>query len=180
MPPFLPCQYVAHEPNKPIHFPHPSLKLQRLGIFKKQWSKFGTLGNFFPTAGKSNRRMFVGGACVDWCCFYYFARNSQVALLEALCAQLYIQHTASGEDSAEEYWTRRVPLLWYTLWYAQTLPNRARWVLVGRCGTERSMTLIWSAKNMKSLKPVKHIWTCVDVLYLYLFFTRFVTVTLWP
>ena len=28
-------------------------------------------------------------ACVyDWCCFYYFVRNSLVALLEALCARI--------------------------------------------------------------------------------------------
>jgi len=27
---------------------------------------------------------------MDWCCFYYFARNSLVALLEALCARVYI------------------------------------------------------------------------------------------
>ena len=27
---------------------------------------------------------------IDWCCFYYFARNSLVALLEALCAWVYI------------------------------------------------------------------------------------------
>jgi len=26
---------------------------------------------------------------IDWCCFYYFVRNSQVALLEALCAQMF-------------------------------------------------------------------------------------------
>ena len=26
---------------------------------------------------------------IDWCCFYYFARNSLVALLEALCARIF-------------------------------------------------------------------------------------------
>jgi len=25
----------------------------------------------------------------DWCCFYYFVRNSPVALLEALCARIF-------------------------------------------------------------------------------------------
>ena len=30
--------------------------------------------------------MWGGG--VDWCCFYYFVRNSLVALLEALCARI--------------------------------------------------------------------------------------------
>jgi len=27
---------------------------------------------------------------IDWCCFYYFVRNSLVALLEALCARVII------------------------------------------------------------------------------------------
>jgi len=26
---------------------------------------------------------------LDWCCFYYFVRNSLVALLEALCARIF-------------------------------------------------------------------------------------------
>ena len=26
---------------------------------------------------------------IDWCCFYYFVRNSLVALLEALCARIF-------------------------------------------------------------------------------------------
>ena len=26
---------------------------------------------------------------IDWCCFYYFVRNSLVAVLEALCARIY-------------------------------------------------------------------------------------------
>jgi len=29
------------------------------------------------------------GAIFDWCCFYYFARNSLVAFLEALCACIF-------------------------------------------------------------------------------------------
>jgi len=28
-------------------------------------------------------------ATIDWCCFYYFVRNSPVALLEALCARIF-------------------------------------------------------------------------------------------
>ena len=27
---------------------------------------------------------------IDWCCFHYFVRNSLVALLEALCAQMFV------------------------------------------------------------------------------------------
>jgi len=27
---------------------------------------------------------------IDWCCFYYFVRNSLVALLEALCARIFL------------------------------------------------------------------------------------------
>jgi len=30
----------------------------------------------------------LGLCCIDWCCFYHFVRNSLVALLEALCAQI--------------------------------------------------------------------------------------------
>ena len=30
----------------------------------------------------------VAVCCIDWCCFYYFVRNSQVALLETLCASV--------------------------------------------------------------------------------------------
>ena len=26
---------------------------------------------------------------IDWCCFYYFVRNSLIALLEALCARIF-------------------------------------------------------------------------------------------
>jgi len=29
------------------------------------------------------------GLKIDWCCFYYFVRNSLVALLEALCARIF-------------------------------------------------------------------------------------------
>ena len=28
-------------------------------------------------------------ACFDWCCLYYFVRNSLVAFLEALCARIF-------------------------------------------------------------------------------------------
>ena len=28
-------------------------------------------------------------ALIDWCCFYYFVRNSLVALLKALCARIF-------------------------------------------------------------------------------------------
>ena len=32
-------------------------------------------------------------AMIDWCCFYYFVRNSLVALLEALCARKVFNST---------------------------------------------------------------------------------------
>jgi len=38
-------------------------------------------------------RSHLFGFIIDWCCFYYFVRNSLVALLEALCAQLVCPHT---------------------------------------------------------------------------------------
>ena len=36
-------------------------------------------------------RVCCGVCCrvIDWCCFYYFVRNSLVALLEALCSRIF-------------------------------------------------------------------------------------------
>jgi len=38
---------------------------------------------------KGKKHCFVRFYCFDWCCFYYFVRNSIVALLEALCAEIF-------------------------------------------------------------------------------------------
>jgi len=35
-------------------------------------------------------RTFEEWLCFDWCCFYYFLRNSWVALLEALFARIFL------------------------------------------------------------------------------------------
>jgi len=44
--------------------------------------------NFFWNSGIYKNDHFLGPFSIDWCCFYYFVRNSLVALLEALCAQI--------------------------------------------------------------------------------------------
>jgi len=36
-----------------------------------------------------NTSVEIGQFFIDWCCFYYFVRNSLVALLEALCARIF-------------------------------------------------------------------------------------------
>jgi len=46
---------------------------------------------------------------IDWCCFYYFVRNSLVALLEALCARsasVLVQVLVNGSSSHISHLTR--------------------------------------------------------------------------
>ena len=38
---------------------------------------------------KGKKHCFVRFYCFDWCCFYYFVRNSIVTLLKALCAEIF-------------------------------------------------------------------------------------------
>jgi len=38
---------------------------------------------------KCRTLLFLILSLIDWCCFYYFVRNSLVALLEALCARIF-------------------------------------------------------------------------------------------
>jgi len=41
-------------------------------------------------------------AAIDWCCFYYFVRNSLVALLEALCARKGYKFGLIGSEVVED------------------------------------------------------------------------------
>ena len=45
------------------------------------------------------RMYFVHTYKFDWCCFYYFVRNSLVALLEALCARIYVSVPRFSQSS---------------------------------------------------------------------------------
>ena len=39
---------------------------------------------------RASCRLSFPPALIDWCCFYYFVRNRLVALLEALCARIFL------------------------------------------------------------------------------------------
>ena len=58
----------------------------------------------------------------DWCCFYYFVRNSLVALLEALCAQLCMWMVEFASPSA---FSVAVSTCW-CFWLSSTLSASSR------------------------------------------------------
>ena len=47
------------------------------------------------TNSSSHEQLFIGAVTIDWCCFYYFLRNSLVALLEALFARIFFRFEIS-------------------------------------------------------------------------------------
>jgi len=48
--------------------------------------------------GRSIRLLAQWEQLIDWCCFYYFVRNSLVALLEALCARKRLSSSGKYDE----------------------------------------------------------------------------------
>jgi len=59
-------------------------------VVQQEGQKKSTRSNFIPPVSQLFSRSEVCAClrCFDWCCFYYFLRNSLVALLEALFARI--------------------------------------------------------------------------------------------
>ena len=58
--------------------------------YPQNWVSWICPNNWRDTLSKWTQWLLKeAGNLIDWCCFYYFVRNSLVALLEALCARIF-------------------------------------------------------------------------------------------
>jgi len=71
--------YLLTRYERPCNFVPPWAKSE--GGFKT-YSTYTNMSSF-----KRQCRQWMWQGLIDWCCFYYFVRNSLVALLEASCAR---------------------------------------------------------------------------------------------
>jgi len=94
---------------------------------------------------------------IDWCCFYYFVRNSLVALLEALCALVFsldsytLSHIFIRVGALAEllFWKNHLLLVFDPIW----VRNSPKILSFFIC-TSSMVTSNWLTSQMKDLQKL--------------------------